>query len=200
MLYNNYMIKIRKLNKKDDLKKIAEYFFYTDPYIFPYMFNNVNESREILSKLISAERGAFSYRNCLVAELNDQIIGVLLYFTADIDFNYDYSQISLMNKKYAYTIKHYILKLQSYVDEGETYIAMLFVEEQFRHHHVATNLIKYLFETSPNHNFKLHVLKSNIPALNAYLKLNFKIQSQVLGFNGEDMEKPEVYEMINILE
>ncbi len=190
------MIEIVNASKDDDFKQIAEYFFYTDPYIFPYMFDNVKNCRELFGKVISSPTGAFSYKNCVLAKKDNEIVGVALYLSNKTDFGYDYSWLAKLNEKYEYTIQHYISKMPTYIDNGETYIAMIFIKEEYRKHHIATDLLKHIFEISGNKKFKLHVLKENMPALCTYSKLDFKIVCQVKGFNGKHMKKPEVYEMI----
>ena len=189
------MITIRKAEKNDDLKKLAEHFFYTDPYIFPSMFESVEECKELLSKLIFADSGAFSYKNCFVALKDNKIVGTLLYHTNETNFDYDYSWLSSYNKKCDYTIKHYILKLKTYIEKDEGYIAMLFVEKEYRRHYIATQFFNYIFQNLSRKSYKLHVLKNNTPALNLYKKMGFEIISQVSGYNVKYKKKPEVYEM-----
>ena len=57
----------RKATEKDNLKKIAELLYYTDPYIYPYWFENLDKCRIELPPLLIQEKFFFNVNNLYIA-------------------------------------------------------------------------------------------------------------------------------------
>ena len=72
---------IRKLKKSDNLKQAAKLIYLTDPYIYPYWFeDNIEKGIQTLTQMLQ-EPTIFSYKNCIAAIVNKQVVGLIVYVT-----------------------------------------------------------------------------------------------------------------------
>ena len=58
---------IRKANKNDDLERISELIYNVDPYIYPYWFENLENCKKILPKLILEDNFIFNIETIYIA-------------------------------------------------------------------------------------------------------------------------------------
>ena len=193
-------MKIRQAKNTDDFKTIARFIYETDRFIYPYWFKDKNEGIDVLAELLNQKGSSFYYKNCIVAIVDNKIVGVLLYFTDKSKFSFDYSKIIDKNFEYNYVLNNYILKIEKEVNKNQAYIAGVKVDDNYTRRYIASGLINYLFSIlSKEYTVCLDVLEENVPAICLYKKVGFKITNTYNGFNGYRKRKPLCYSMIKKL-
>ena len=88
---NNLLI-IRKPTKEDKLEKISELLYKTDPFIYPYWFETLENCINELTPLLVEDKFFFNISNLYVAlnREDNEIVGVTCIRDKSINFNYDY--------------------------------------------------------------------------------------------------------------
>ncbi len=192
-------MEIRKATLKDNLEEIATLIYYTDKFIYPYWFKKDQDYKPTLVKLIKSKGSLFYYKNIFVATQNNHIYGIVVCFDDKSVLDYDYTDLSKVNKHYAYTIKKYVVPVSSHKQKGFVYISNVCVANKYRRQHIGRSLLENLFKVYPNKNFELDVIANNVPALKLYTKQGFEIVKKLKGFNGPFMIKPKIYTMQKIV-
>ena len=91
------LIHFRRATKEDNLSQIADLIYDTDPYIYPYWFdNNENECKEFFKKTILEEGFLFHYNNLYIAHdiTTDEIVGVICAIDKSVNLDYDYESLN----------------------------------------------------------------------------------------------------------
>ena len=192
----------RKAKADDDLEKIAELLYYTDDYIYPFWFENLEKAKKEFPKLILEDHFFFHYSNLYLAieEETNSIIGLICIVDKSVNLDYDYEKLKKVNDRYRFTVEHYIKGLIDEVQESKfAYISNVCVNPEFRDLHVGTFLLDNLLQEYKKKKFDeiaLDVLAGNPRAIHLYEKMGFKKSSDVFpGFNGTNEEKPDVFSM-----
>lgn len=194
-------ITIRKANKNDNLKQISELIYNTDPYIYPYWFESLDNCKKILPKLILEDNFIFNINTIYIAINNEtnEIIGLSSIIDKSTNLKYNYDNLS-QNKNTTHTIKNYILPMINTIEtKNIATITNMCIKKEFRNMHIGYNLLKTVIEeykNKNNHNIKFiefDVLAHNPSAIKLYQNLGFKQISNIeKGFNGYHMKKPDV--------
>ena len=186
---------VREVKEKENKEEIARLMYNTDPYIFPYWFKKVDKCVGTLVEMMEDENNVFNYKNIIVAEIENKIVGFLLSLKKDKNKGF-YDKWTRVNEEYSVAINDYVKKIEEYKKEDCVYIALTCVNKDYRRRHVALKMFEYLFAKNGNKIYKIDVLKDNIPAIKLYEKLSFSIEETIKGFNGKCEEKPVVYTMV----
>lgn len=191
---------IRFANKNDDAKVLAKLIYETDVYIYPYWFDDKSFGIEQIAKLIKNPDSIFYYENCVVAEVDAEIIGVIMFYKNDGSYNCDYNDISSISFESAHVIHNYVLDLQNQIKDNTYYVFAVRVEDGFLRQGVACKMFDFVFSSVlKNSIIEIDVLKDNIPALNLYKKVGFKIVKEYKGYNGYKKRKPLCYSMLKVI-
>lgn len=201
---NNYLIEnedieFRRASENDSFEEIAELIYYTDPYIYPFWFNNdVNEAKKMLSKLLNKPGFIFNYNNIYVAydKTTSHIIGILCALDYTINLDYDYDNLKSINQNYCYTINHYIEEILKEVKSNNSmYISNICIKDCYRSKKIGSHLMGYFIsqmEQAGYDVFALDCLLHNLRAKNLYHSFGFKEMKEIIGFDGTDYSKIEV--------
>ena len=197
-------IVIRKAKKDDNLEKISELIYNTDPYIYPYWFKSLNNCVKELSPLLLEDKFFFNINNLYVATYNDSIIGVVCIIDKNANLNYDYSKLIEKNENYKFTIENYIYGLIDEVKESNfAYISNVCVDEKYRGQHIGNYMLNKIIEIYKDKLYDeivLDVLAQNPSAIKLYQNLGFKQFTEIFsGFNDPKKERPQVFSMKNKL-
>ncbi len=195
----------RKATEKDNLEKIAELLYYTDPYIYPYWFENLDKCRIELPPLLIQEKFFFNVNNLYIALQDNIILGLICVVDKKTDLSYNYSELKKVSRRYQFTIDNYIMKLIDEVEAAEfAYISNVCVDPNYRDMHIGTFLLDNLIKEYKEKNYNeivLDVLADNPRAIHLYQKMGFEKESDIFpGFNGPKKEKPDVFTMKNDIE
>ena len=195
-------LKIRKATALDNLEAIAEIIYYTDNYIYPYWFENVENCIRELSTLLIEDKFFFNVNNLYIAIDEDinRIVGVICVVDKSVDLSYDYSMLREINERYKFTIDNYVMGLIKEVEEADfAYISNVCVHSDYRGKKIGNMLVNHVIDVYVEKCFNeivLDVLSENPGAIHLYEKLGFEQFSEIFkGFNGTNEEKPDVFSM-----
>ncbi len=199
----NEKITFRRAKSDDSYKEIAAVLYDTDPYIYPFWFdNNKDEAITVIEKLILTPGSMFYHDNLYVAfdVTTNKIIGVLCGLDYTIDFSYDYSDLKKVNNNYKKTIEKYIEPVIKEVKEGkEMYISNICIDSNYRGKKIGHYLLGYFIsqmEKQGYETFTLDCLLHNLRARNLYHSFFFKEMELYIGFDGTDTSKVEAVRML----
>lgn len=176
----------------DDLDTIAELIYYSDVYIYPGLFDGVEEGKKVIAQMI-ASATLYNYKNLLVAKWQGQIVGVVVYHYQPVEFSFDvyrscFEKASVaFDEKAQYIWENYYLLMKE--DTKALYVANACVSSTCRGKGVATKLFNKLFQID-GHCY-LECIQANIAAVNLYQKLGFKIMYEYPGVYGVPCFKME---------
>lgn len=194
-------IVIRKANQNDDLERISELIYNVDPYIYPYWFENLENCKKVLPKLILEDNFIFNIETIYIAinSDNNEIVGLSSIVDKYSISEYDYEKLSSNNDKIKYTIENYIKPMIEDVKiKNIATITNMCVKKEYRNMHIGYKLLKTVIDEYMNINndveyIEFEVLANNPSAIKLYKNLGFvQISDIEEGFNGNNMEKPEI--------
>ena len=187
---------IRRGKKGDNPEEIATLIYQTDPYIYPYWFNNsVEEAKKFLKDKLEQPGFIFNYDNLYVAINKDdnRIIGLIVALDSSVNFDFDYEPYTNINDNYKTTINKYIKEVIKEIKEKkDIYIMNCTVLEDYRGKRIGSKLLGYYIrnmESAGYDNYRLDCLLHNLRAKNLYHSLGFKEMEEISGFDGY-AEKP----------
>ena len=84
-------IVIRSASNNDNLERIAELIYKTDPYIYPYWFENIDNCKKMLPVLMKQDGFIFNLKNIDVAVEKDsnEILGIICSYKNSDNLNFD---------------------------------------------------------------------------------------------------------------
>lgn len=193
---------IRKANKNDDLERISELIYNVDPYIYPYWFKNLENCKKVLPKLILEDNFIFNIETIYIAinSDNNEIVGLSSIVDKYSISEYDYEKLSTNNDNIKYTIENYIKPMiENIKTKNIATITNMCVKKEYRNMRIGYKLLKNVINEYINNNdndveyIEFDVLAHNPSAIKLYKNLGFvQISDIEEGFNGNNMEKPEV--------
>ena len=201
---NSYEINLaditcRRARKTDNMEEIATLIYQTDPYIYPYWFNNnVEEAISFLKEMILEPGFIFYYDNIYVAvdKESEKIVGLVVALDPSVDLDFDYSPYISINKNYKTTIEKYIYACREDVENNDAmYIMNCTVLEEYRGRRIGSKLLGHFIsnmERAGFENYRLDCLLHNLRAKNLYHSLGFKEMEEITGFGGFVKEPIEV--------
>lgn len=192
-------IVLRRARSDDNMSDIARLIYQTDPYIYPYWFNNDEEEAiKVLVPLIQEEGFIFYYENFYVAydkELN-KILGVVSAIDPTTNLDYDYSSLEMVNNQYSFTVNNYLKELiKEVVEKKYMYLVNVAVDVHYRSRRIGSRLLKYFIEQMHEAGFEeigFDCLMHNLRAKNLYHSLGFKEVSEGIGFDGTEHSTVEI--------
>lgn len=181
----------RKVRADDDLEKIAELIYYTDNYIYPYWFENLENCKKELPELIKEDKFFYNINNLYIATIDDQIVGLICVVDKETDLDYDYEKLRNKNERYRLTIDKYISgMIEEVKKEDFAYISNVCVDQNYRGQHIATFMLeklKNIYVEKYYEKIFLEVLADNPSAIHLYEKMGFGKSGEIYnGFPGDD--------------
>ena len=193
-------IDLRRARKDDNLEEIAKLIYQTDPYIYPFWFNDsLEEAMRVLPEYILKPGFIYNYENMYIAhdKTNGHIVGLICAIDYTMDLEFDYTELESINPRYAFVVKNYIKLLIDEVNKNRSmYVVNCCVDREFRSKRIGTvmfgNFIK-LMEGAGYDVIEFDCLLHNVRAKNLYHSLGFKEMYTGIGFNGtENPTEPEI--------
>ena len=193
---------IRKPTSDDDLEKIAELLYNTDPYIYPYWFETLDKCKKELTPLLLEKNFFFALDHLYITidSNNNDIIGVICILDKNDDLSYDYSELKKKNERYKFTIENYIEGLIEEVDNADfAYISNVCVDANYRGKQIGKTMLNYVIDIYKKKLYDyivLDVLAENPGAIKLYQNLGFEQFTEVFqGFNDPTKKRPDVFSM-----
>lgn len=193
-------IDLRRAKADDNFEELAKLIYDTDPYIYPFWFNNnIEEAKKVLAEYITKPGFIYNYENMYIAfdKTTGHIVGLLcaIDYTTDLDF--DYSELASVNSNYEFVVRKYIKELIKEVQDNKCmYVVNCCVDKSLRSKRIGTvlfgNFLK-LMEKEGFDTIEFDCLLHNVRAKNLYHSLGFKEMYTGIGFNGtENPTEPEI--------
>lgn len=190
--------RIRKANKEDDFKVIANLLYQTDSKIYTALLNN-KETIDRLAELIKLDTGFFSYKNLLVLVKKEKINGeyiesikaVLLYNNGEKEFLWNEKNIANVLKNNSpsfYDVSKKYFSKYSKKNKDTINIVALVVDKRYRYnssntHYYGFFLLNQLSSLFCDKTLSLEVLENNDHAIHLYKKyLLFEINDKYPGY------------------
>ena len=193
---------IRKPTPDDDLEKIAELLYNTDPYIYPYWFETLEKCKKELPPLLLEDKFFFSLKNLYISidVDNEEIIGLVCIVDKNTELDYDYSELKKKNERYAFTIENYVEELVKEVDNADfAYISNVCVDSNYRGKHIGKTMLNHVIDIYKKKLYEhivLDVLAENPGAIKLYQNLGFEQFTEIFaGFNDPSKDRPDVFSM-----
>ena len=173
----------RRARIDDNMDEIAELIYQTDPYLYPYWFeNNVEKAKEFLRHKILMDGFVFNYKNCYVAydKSKDKIVGLVVAFDSSVNFDFDYEPYINEDVRSKNIIEKYLYACIDEAKEADSnflYIMNCAVLEECRSQGIGKKLLGHFIgnmEKAGFNVFMLDCLLHNLRAKNLYHSLGFK--------------------------
>jgi ribosomal protein S18 acetylase RimI-like enzyme len=165
----NKRLLIRKAVQQD-AAAIVVFILYAMENIVYEFINEVNyeKASAFLAHFVAQEKNQYSYQNCLVATIDNVIVGAALcYDGADL--------IQLRKPIIAYVKIHYNVDFDPphETQAGEIYIDCIGVDVNYRGQGVGNDLVKHVLSVNQNKTVGLLVDERNIAAYKLYRSHGF---------------------------
>ncbi len=192
-------IVLRRARADDNMEDIAKLIYQTDPYIYPFWFNNdSNEAVKVLTPRLAEPGFIYNYENCYVAysKQHDKILGLVCAIDPTTNLDYDYSELINVNENYSFTINNYVKAIiNEVVEKKYMYFVNVCVDEEYRSMKIGSRMLENFINQMHNAGFIeicFDCLMHNLRAKNLYHSLGFKEVSEGFGFDGTDNSTVEI--------
>lgn len=190
---------LRRAKKDDNMEDIAKLLYQTDPYIYPFWFNDdLDEAIRVLVPEIKTPGFIYNFENCYVAYdlATEKIVGLVCAIDPTTDLDYDYSRLEAVNDRYNFTINHYVKEIIKEVEEKHyMYLVNVSVDVDYRSQRIGSRMLTYFIEQMHQAGFDeigFDCLMHNLRAKNLYHSLGFKETSEGIGFDGTENSTVEI--------
>ena len=198
--YTDSNILVRKAEKKDDFKKIAELVYGTDPYIYPTAFGTLKEAKKTVPCLLKKPWHMFDSENIFVASVESKVAGMAIvlseHFLKNTDGMKDLPEGVRLPVSFKHTYENYFCDMPSYLKDCTVYIACICVNENWRGRRIGEILLKGIIREYSGQRIKLHVLSDNKHAIALYEKYGFRVIGEAKTGYSYREPAPLCYEMV----
>ena len=176
-------ITCRRLNTEDDLSAVARLIYYTDDYIFPYLYREkLDVAQKVITNMIKRNT-IYNYKNILVALDGERIVGIVVSQATPITI--DLNEMCgcfvdagvILDDRFAKVYNEYYKLLED--EPSGVYIANVCVDKLYRGMGIAQKMLGNVLK---NATYYLETVKANEAAVRLYLNLGFEIMYEYPGF------------------
>lgn len=198
-------IQFRRANKIDNIEEMAELIYNSNPYIYPFWFNNdINEAKRCLSHMLLSEGKIYSIDNFYIAydKIDDRIVGLICALDNTSMFSHNYNDLKDINYNYKYTIENYVETLEKEVEnfnDKVMYISNICIIDELRGMRVGSHLLGCFLEQMQRvgyDTFHVDCLLHDLRTRNLYHSMGFKEMNEKVGFNGTNPSKVEIVSLL----
>ena len=174
----------RPLTLQDDLTQVARLIYYTDEYIFPYLYHDdIDVAVNVITKMIERDT-LYNYKNILIALYDDKIVGITVYKKTPIKIDIQAMLDCFIDSAVAVDERFYktydgYYKLLNEEPSG-IYIANVCVDMAYRRMGVARRMLEFVLSDAEN--YYLETVKANLIALRLYQSVGFVTEQEYMGF------------------
>ena len=187
-------LSIRQLKENDNvdynnLVRISELVYDTDPYIYPCVFSTREDAMRLLPVMFQqGDDIMFHLNNCYVAEYEGKIVGLILWYKGPLDWDahalFTYataSGISLSPHLPLVRARYF----ESYRAAATDTISLIniCVNKHFQNRGVCKQLLKSFISKHTGEKIELYVLSDNYPAKRVYAAAGFKTVKTIGAFS-----------------
>ena len=176
-------VTVRKLQDGDDLAQVSRLIYLTDPYIYPYWFDSLEDGIKVLSAMIDMPT-LYHRENITVAVMPDGFIaGIIVSKQAPFSENIDdiYKAFALagvqVDERTDFVFQSYYAKMGA-ANDGY-YLANIAVDDNYRKRGIATAMINHVLQGKQY--CTLESVIANAGSWRLYQRLGFKIAFEYPG-------------------
>ena len=164
-----------RTGKLEDCFKIAEGIDLASGGIMSFLFEGLLENHtvaEVMADLIRDETGYDSYKNAIVAEYQDDIIGIVYSYPAKFHEISEETRSFFPNDRLELLAEFFNSRV-----ENSLFLDSIYVDEKYRGRGIGNRLIELTKQKAQEKGHKqlsLMVMSSNMTARRAYERNNFK--------------------------
>ena len=171
------------LTDLDEVRKVGELIYHTDPYVYPAFFDNdIELARKCALKLLEKET-LFHHKNIKIGKINGRIAGFMVILDEFPKDNY-HQMKEAMEESLGHLTPRFEECMEGYFNtlsegwEGRQ-IMSLAVLPEYRKKRVASKMLNSLPKTDT---FSLACVKANQPARDLYRKCGYEYRFEYPGF------------------
>ncbi len=177
---------LRPLSLSDDLMQVARLIYYTDDYVFPYLYDNdIERGIPVIINMIHSDT-IYNYRNITVATLGENIVGIIVAQETPISVDLGamvrcfLDANEAVGDRFTKTFNEYY---KLFEDEPDgVYIANVCVDSRYRGLGIGKKMMAEYVKAAPHKTYHLESVKDNVAALKTYEAVGFEITTEYLGF------------------
>ncbi len=194
--------KLRKIEKDDDIKSIADLVYDTDPYIYKDLLGDKQNAYDLFKILINDKKSLFYRDHFYGVFIDDKIVGIMSIISSGYSWDDDAMRLAYMElgKKMPDSAKaanEYLS--QSFSRIGAKSVACnICVNGLYRHMGIGDFLVKKIISIAGRNPIELCVIADNVPAVKLYQKNGFKIVDEKLEYGGYGQENVLCYSMVRM--
>lgn len=175
-------VTVRPLAAGDDLRTVAHLIYLTDPYIYPYWFDSVDEGIAVITEMIDLPT-LYNRKNITVAILDGRVAGIIVsrdcpFTESEEDILTAFRRAGITPDARTHRIFNDYYKLMGDADGGH-YIANVATSPEFRRRGVAAALLEYI--TSAHGHLTLECIIANNGPWRLYQRFGFEIVCEYPG-------------------
>lgn len=195
-------IELRKIENCDDIKKIAELIYDTDPYIYKDLLGSRQTAYNLFKILINDKKSLFYRDHFYGAFVDNDIVGIMSIIASGYSWNSDsvrlaYMELGIKMPDCAKSANDYLS--QSFSRIGAKSVACnICVSGAYRHVGIGDFLVKKIISIAGRNPIELCVIADNIPAVKLYQKNGFEIIDQKLEYGGYGQKEVLCYSMVRM--
>lgn len=177
-------IEVRKLRPDDDFVAVGRLIYFTDDYVFPYMFRCDADAAARAFALMVQKNTVYAAENITVAVADGKIVGIVVakHTPVPVDPAPMIDSIlqsgSVVDESFSRVYNEYY-KLLADEPQG-VYVANVCVDRAFRGMGVAKRMLQEVLRDDCDYN--LETVKANSAAFALYAGLGFKVVCEYPGF------------------
>ena len=197
----NKNIMIRKLEKSDDLEKVACLIYKTDVSLFSFLFGKYEKAIPKIKKLVLLENNTFSHKYTYCS-FERETQGILIAYghneINEKNQDKDYKEVFSLFELLSLSIKDPLVRFTlTKAQPQEIYIQNICVEQKCRGKGIGTSLLMYIIDWAKSqgmNSLSLDVSIANEKAKRLYERLGFGVvQKKVYPFTSKGSYRMELY-------
>lgn len=178
-------VHFRQLNNRlnltnSNLNAIAKLIYQTDNYIYPDMFGSLADAVTVLTQLLqSGKDSMFNLDNIFVCELNEEIVGILLWHKGALNWSSE-EMLKVMKKREIIppanlrnVENEYVSGYSEVKDNNMISILNICVADHAKRHRIGQKMLKEFIKEHKEESFELCVLSDNEFAIKLYRSCGF---------------------------
>lgn len=175
----------RKLGPDDDLNQVGRLIYYTDEYVFPYVYDSPEDGARVHAEMIGRDT-IYNRENITVGLVGGAIAGIVVMKEAPVVVSRDemvraFDAAGVVHdERFDRVFDEYWGPLEK-EPEG-FYIANVCVDPRFRRRGIARGMLEFLLEDGRTYN--LETVVANEGAFKLYRSLGFVVECRYPGFTG----------------
>ena len=181
---------------RDNLIRISELIYDTDPYIYPCMFRSKEDALCLLPNVFhQREDTMFRANNLYIAEHEGIIVGLILWCKGPLDWNsrslceHAASAGTSLSPHFPLVQTRYFESYKA-VPEDTISLINVCVAQRFRNRGVCSLLLHSFISEHAGEKMELYVLAENAPAIKVYDCAGFRTIGTIQGFSSDHRELP----------